>query len=61
MRGQNREDNEKHKELSPQDMNEYLASQYSRQQLLVMQMFLRNEEFNELGNRIISDMLNETK
>ena len=26
-----------------------------------MQMFLRNEEFNELGNRIISDMLNETK
>ena len=61
MRGQNPEDSQKRKDLSAQEMTEYLASQYSRKQLLVIQMFLRNEEFNEIGRRIISDMLNETK
>ena len=25
-----------------------------------MQMFMRNEEFNEVGNRILSDLLKET-
>jgi len=30
---------------------------YSRQQLLGMQMFMRNEEFNEIGCRILSDIL----
>jgi hypothetical protein len=25
-----------------------------------MQMFMRNEEFNEVGNQILSDLLKET-
>ena len=25
-----------------------------------MQMFMRNEEFNEVGNQILSDLLRET-
>jgi len=59
MRGQNEQDDAKRKELSPAEFQQYLGSCFSRSQLLVMQMFLRNEEFNELGNRIISDMLKQ--
>ena len=34
-----------------------MKNSYSRKQLLGMQMFMRNEEFNEVGNRILSDLL----
>ncbi len=59
MRGQNEQDDAKRRELPRAEFLKYLGSCFSREQLLVMQMFLRNEEFNELGNRIISDMLKQ--
>ena len=59
MRGKNEQDDVKRKELPPAELREYLSSQFTRTQLLVIQMFLRNEEFNEVGNRIISDLLNQ--
>ena len=59
FRGINPADAEKRKTLSPKEFTEYLKSSYTRQQLLGMQMFLRNEEFNEIGNQILSDLLKE--
>ena len=61
FRGTNPLDAEKRKELNPAEYLEYLKKSYTRDQLLGMQMFLHNEEFNEVGNRIISDLLDETK
>lgn len=58
FRGNNEADSEKRKALSPQEFTEYLKNSYTRQQLLGMQMFMRNEEFNEIGNKILSDLLN---
>ena len=60
FRGANPLDAEKRKTLSPAEFTEYLKNSYSRQQLLGMQMFMRNEEFNEFGNLILSDLLKET-
>lgn len=57
FRGENPLDAEKRAELSPAEFAEYLKNSYSRKQLLGMQMFMRNEEFNEVGNRILSDLL----
>lgn len=51
---------EQRKALSSADYLQYMKSSYTRQQLLGMQMFMRNEEFNEVGNRILSDLLKET-
>ena len=61
FRGANPLDAEKRKELSPGEFTEYLKRSYTREQLLGMQMFMRNEEFNEVGNRILSDLLDETE
>ena len=60
FRGKNSEDSEKRAALSPAEFLQYLKSSYSREQLLAMQMFMRNEEFNEVGNQILSDLLRET-
>ncbi len=60
LRGNNPEDAAKRSELSPAEFTNYLKSSYSRQQLLAIQMFMRNEEFNEVGNQILSDILRET-
>ncbi len=60
FRGNNPQDAEKRKKLSPAEYADYLRNSYTRQQLLGMQMFLRNEEFNEVGNQILSDLLKET-
>ena len=57
MRGNNPEDDEKRASLSPAEFTQHLKASYSRQQLLGIQMFLRNEEFNEIGNQILSDLL----
>ena len=57
FRGENPLDAEKRAELSPAEFAEYLKNSYSRMQLLGMQTFMRNEEFNEVGNRILSDLL----
>ncbi|WP_407383939.1 hypothetical protein [Ruminococcus sp.] len=61
FRGINPIDAEKRKELSPAEFVAYLKKSYTGQQLLGMQMFMRNEEFNEVGNRILSDLLDETE
>ena len=60
FRGNNPLDAEKRATLSPAEFTEYLVHSYSRKQLLGMQMFMRNEEFNEVGNRILSDLLKAT-
>lgn len=60
FRGSNPLDDEKRSALSPAEYAEYIKHSYTRQQLLGMQMFLRSEEFNEIGNQIISNLLNET-
>ncbi len=61
MRGQNPDDDKKRSELAPDKMTEYLKSCYTRTQLLAIQMFLRNEEFNEVGKRIIDNILENNK
>lgn len=60
FRGDNPLDKKKRKALSPEEYLQYLKDSYTRQQLLGMQMFMRNEEFNEVGNKILSDLLKET-
>lgn len=60
FRGNNPLDTKKRKALSPEEYLQYLKDSYTRQQLLGMQMFMRNEEFNEVGNKILSDLLRET-
>ena len=60
MRGVNPADAEQRKTLSAAEMKTYLKNCYTRQQLLGIQMFMRNEEFNEIGNQILSDMLRES-
>ena len=47
------------KTLSPEAFTDYLIKSYSRQQLLGIQLFMRNEEFNEMANQILSDLLKE--
>lgn len=59
MRGVNPDDTKQRKTLSAAEMKTYLKNCYTRQQLLGIQMFMRNEEFNEIGNQILSDMLRE--
>ena len=61
FRGMNPSDAEKRETLCPRDFTEYLMNSYSRKQLLGMQMFMRNEEFNEIGNRILCDLLKKTE
>lgn len=60
FRGNNPLDTKKRKALSPEEYLQYLKDSYTRQQLFGMQMFMRNEEFNEVGNKILSDLLKET-
>lgn len=59
LRGNNPADAEKRKTLSPAAFADYIKNAYSREQLLGIQMFLRNEEFNEIGNQILSNLLRE--
>lgn len=47
-------------DLLPMPCNYELFSSKDIQALLGMQMFMRNEEFNEVGNQILSDLLNKT-
>jgi len=51
---------EQRKALTSAEYLTYLKNSYTRKQLLGMQMFMRNEEFNEIGNQILSDLLKET-
>ena len=60
LRGNNHADDEKRATLSPEEFAQYLKGSYSRNQLLGIQMFLRNEEFNEIGNQILSNLLRES-
>lgn len=60
FRGINPLDAQKRKELTPAEFRKYMRSAYTREQLLGMQMFLQNEEFNEVGNTILSELLRET-
>ena len=59
LRGSNPADDESRKTLSPEAFKDHLIHSYSRQQLLGIQLFLRNEEFNEIANRILADLLKE--
>ena len=59
LRGNNPADAEMRKTLSPEAFTDYLIKSYSRQQLLGIQLFMRNEEFNEMANQILSDLLKE--
>ena len=59
-RGKNPSDDEKRSTLSPAEFAQHLKASYSRQHLLAMQMFLRNEEFNEVANQILSSLLRES-
>ncbi len=59
LRGKNQTDAEKRKELSPKEFIDYIKKSYTREQLLGIQMFMRNEEFNEVGNKILSNLLKE--
>lgn len=61
LRGKNPEDDEKRSALPREEFLQYLKSSYSRTQLLTIQMFLRNEEFNEIGNQILSNLLRESE
>ena len=61
LRGVNPLDAEKRTALSPAEFAAYIKSSYTRQQLLGIQMFMRNEEFNEVGNQILSDLLKESE
>lgn len=60
FRGSNPLDKEQRRTLSAAEYRDYLKNSYTRQQLLGMQMFMRNEEFNEIGNQILSDLLKQT-
>ena len=50
---------EKRKELSPAQLTDYLLSLYPRPYLNAILTFLRNEEFNEIGKQLLSDLLNK--
>lgn len=52
---------EKRKVLSPEELRDYLLSLYPRQYLNAILTFLRNEEFNEIGQQILSDLLRKTE
>ena len=60
IRGKNPADDRKRARLSPEDFAQYVKASYTRKQLLGIQMFLRNEEFNEIGNQILSNLLRES-
>ena len=60
IRGKNPADDRKRARLSPEDFAQYIKTSYTRKQLLGIQMFLRNEEFNEIGNQILSNLLRES-
>lgn len=57
FRGIDSEVAKKRKELSPKELRDYLISLYPRPYLLAILTFLRNEEFNEIGQQILSDLL----
>lgn len=61
FRGIDPEVAEKRKELSPKELCDYLLSLYPRPYLNAILTFLRNEELNEIGQQIFSDLLKETK
>ena len=57
FRGLDPEVAEKRKVLSREQLQETLLSYYPRPYLNAILMFLRNEEFNEIGQQIFSDLL----
>lgn len=57
FRGLDPEVAEKRKALSPAELQDYLLSLYPRPYLNAILTFLRNEEFNEIGQQILSDLL----
>ncbi len=59
FRGVDPELAEKRKELSPSELKDYLISLYPRPYLLSILTFLRNEELNEIGKTILSNLLKE--
>jgi len=60
LRGNDPEFDKKRASLSPAELAEYIKASYTRSQLLGIQMFMRNEEFNEVGNQILSELLRKT-
>ena len=59
FRGKNPADDEQKKRLNEAEYVRYLKHAYSKQQILAMQMFLCSEEFNEIGTRLIANLLKE--
>ena len=59
FRGKNPADDECKKTLDENEYVHYLKRSYTKQQILAMQMFLRNEEFHEIGSRLIENLLKE--
>ncbi len=59
LRGIDPELAKKRSELSPSELKDYLVSLYPKPYLRAILTFLRNEEFNEIGKTIISDLLKE--
>ncbi len=47
------------KELSPSELREHLLSLYPRPYLRAILTFLKNEEFNEIGRQLLSDLLKD--
>lgn len=61
FRGVDPEISEIRKELSAAELKDYLVSLYPRPYLLAILTFLKNEEFNEIGRQLISDLLKNNK
>ena len=57
FRGIDPEVAQKRTELSPSELQDYLLSLYPRPYLNAILTFLRNEEFNEIGQQMFSDLL----
>lgn len=57
FRGVDSETAQKRRELSPEAFRDYLISLYPKPYLRALLTFLRNEEFNEIGQQILSDLL----
>ena len=58
FRGINPEDDKALAELSKKEQENYLLSQFTKSQLLAIQMVLANDEFNEIALNFITQAIN---
>ena len=58
FRGINPEDEKALADLSPKEQENYLLSQFTKSQLLAIQMMLVNDEFNEIALNFITRAIN---